>query len=340
MSFRVEVISEKEWGATLSVLGEHDFTHTFDFHRISESYGEGKPLAFVTYDETGRPVAMWPVLKRKIEATDLFDFTSVYGYAGPLLAPGVSSRQAVEAIFDAMARYGAVSLFSRMHPLFSGRLDESIRGSQLGEIVVIDVGTSRDVLSRYRGSHRREIVKAQANGVIVSAGAGSSAIADFHTIYHQTMSDLGAKEYYFFDRAYLNALEAASDFRTLILFATLDGRKIAASMFIESGSLMQYYLSGTVSEFRHLAPSKLIIAEAHRLAVERGLSRLILGGGVGSGRDPLFDFKKGFSQLLLPFHVTRRILNNELYSALCAARGIDPQIVQFFPAYRIDRHKG
>lgn len=334
LDFQVEIISDEQWKPTLSMLGEHDFAQTFDFHRISEAYGEGEPLAFVARNKAGQSVAMWPVLKRKIESTDLFDFTSVYGHAGPILGSQTNSSSAVEAIFGAMERYGAISLFSRMHPLFVGRLDESVRGSHLGEIVVIEVGTNPDVLNGYRGGHRREIVKARANGVEVSAEAGSAAVAEFHTIYHQAMSDLGAGQYYFFDRAYLNAMEAASDFKTLILFASLEGRRIAASMFIVTGSIMQYYLSGTVSEFRQLAPSKVIIAHAHELAVEMRLKLLVLGGGVGSGRDALFTFKRGFSQLTLPFYVTRRILNNESYRELCATRGVDVNHADFFPAYR------
>ena len=340
LTFQVELIcDEANWSAALSAIGEHDFTHTFNFHHISMTCGEGEPWAFVARDDAAQLVAMWPVLRREIDGTNLFDFTSVYGYAGPILSAKAGGSQAVTAILGAMRASGAVSLFSRMHPLFSSRLDEGIRGVELGEVVVIDVGTNEDVLAGYRGSHRREIVNARAKGVVISVESGEAAIAEFHNIYCQAMNDLRAKDYYFFGRGYLNSLETSSDFRTLILFAELDGRKIAASMFIVTGSLMQYYLSGTVSEFRRLAPSKMIIAEAHRLAIGMGLSRIILGGGVGSGHDPLLAFKKGFSSLTLPFYVPRRVLNDESYVALCAARRIIPSGTQFFPAYRAESPK-
>ncbi|MGB3792179.1 MAG: peptidoglycan bridge formation glycyltransferase FemA/FemB family protein [Sphingopyxis granuli] len=323
-----------EWREFLGNVGSHDFTHSFDFHRISMARGEGEPLAFVAQDDGGAPVAMWPVLKRGIDNGNLFDFTSVYGYAGPLVAAGADSRAALAEILDAMRRYGAVSLFSRMHPLFSDRLDSDFRGTALGDVVVIDVGTDPNVVNSYRGSHRREIVNARAKGVAVSVESGASAVADFHAIYTQAMSKLDAEDYYFFDQDYLGRIAESSDFKALFLFATYEGKKIAASMFIVTGTIMQYYLSGTISEFRHLVPSKVIIAEAHARAMKMGVTQIILGGGVGSRRDALFAFKKGFSPQLFPFHVVRHIFDEECYSALCAARGVSREGVHFFPAYR------
>lgn len=332
---QVDIVSDKPvWDDALAALGEYDFTHTFDFHRISMANGEGEPLAFVARGASGRALAIWPVLKRSIPGTDLFDFSSVYGYAGPIVHAAAESISTVRAVLDAMRHDGGVSLFSRMHPLFMDRLDEESRGDRLGEVVVVDVGSSEDVLHNYRGGHRREIVNAHAKGVTVSVESGPAAVADFHNIYNQAMTGLEARQYYFFDCDYLSSMEAASDFETFILFANLDGLRIAASMFVVTGSLMQYYLSGTVAEFRKLAPSKVILAEAHRLAVRKKLKHFVLGGGVGSGQDALLSFKKGFSQLSFPFHVTRRILDRDKYSALCAERSITPADVQFFPAYR------
>lgn len=331
----VNVIKEKAaWREALTLVGGYDFAHTFDFHQISMANGEGEPIAFVATQDDGRPLVVWPVLKRRIPGTDYFDFNSVYGYSGPVVGAGVDSELAIKTLLQSMREYGAVSLFSRMHPLLLDRLAEKDRGDRLGEIVIIDVGTSEDVLSGYRGSHRREITKALAAGVSVSVEDGPDAVANFHDIYCRAMTNIGARNYYFFNHDYLNALKATSDFRTFIMFANLEGRRIAASMFVVTGPFMQYYLSGTDSEFRRIAASKLIIAEAHKLAVRLNLRYLLLGGGVGSGQDALFSFKKGFSSFSLPFYLTRRILDSDRYFALCKSEDITPEEGTFFPAYR------
>ncbi|WP_145985954.1 GNAT family N-acetyltransferase [Sphingopyxis sp. EG6] len=323
-----------EWRSVLENIGHYDFAHSFDFHQISMARGEGEPLAFVVRDDKGAAVAIWPVLKRRIGDSDLFDFTSVYSYAGPLVAAGADGCAALAAIIEAMRHYGAVSLFSRMHPLFSSQLDPDFRGTVLGDIVVIDVGTDPDVTNGYRGSHRREIAKAHAKGVAVLVEAGPSAVGDFHAIYIQAMNKLDADNFYFFDLDYLKRLAESDDFRTFFLFATYEGRKIAASMFMVTGKIMQYYLSGSIFEFRQLAASKAIIAKAHALALKLGAEQIVLGGGVGSRQDALFAFKRGFSSLLFPFHVARHVLDEDRYTALCVAHGVSRESTQFFPAYR------
>ncbi len=208
-------------------------------------------------------------------------------------------------------------------------------GTALGKVVVIDVGSDPNVENSYRGSHRREIAKARAKGVTVSVESGVSAVADFHAIYTRAMSKLDADNFYFFGQDYLSRLAASEDFNTLFFFATYEGKKIAASIFLVTGTIMQYYLSGTVFEYRQLAPSKVIIAEAHALAVKLGAKDIVLGGGVGSGQDALFAFKKGFSSHLVPFHVVRYVLDENRYLALCAASGVSSETTDFFPAYRV-----
>ena len=335
---QVELISNGEgWAEALDAMGGHDFAHTLDFHEIARDAGEGEPEAFVVRADDGRPSAFWPVLRRPILGTQSFDLTSVYGYAGPLVRLGSDAGEALDLVLAEMRRQGAVAVFSRMHPLFMDRLPEGRRGTALGDVVVIEVSEDRDVMKTYRGSHRREIVNAAKKGVTVRQEDGPAAAEAFHAIYHEAMTDLAADQYYFFDLDYLKAMALAGDFRTLLLFAELEGRKIAASMFVITGAVMQYYLSGSLSDFRRYAPAKAIIAEAHRIAAEIGVERIVLGGGLGAREDALFNFKRGFSSVTAPFHVTRTVLDADRYADLCRARGIDVEQERYFPAYRAPR---
>lgn len=325
------------WAETLAEMGGHDFAHTYDFHLMAREAGEGEPGAFVARADNGRALAFWPTLRRPIPGTHGFDLTSVYGYAGPLVGPGSDAGKALNAVLAEMRRQGAVAVFSRMHPLFMDRLPEGRRGTALGDIVVIEVSDDPDVTKTYRGSHRREVVNAGKKGVEVHQEGGPEAVKAFHAIYHEAMKDLAADQYYLFNLDYLKGMTEAADFRTLLFFAELEGRKIAASMFVITGDVMQYYLSGSLSEFRRHAPSKAIIAEAHRLAAGEGVKRIVLGGGLGSRQDALFEFKRGFSPITAPFHVTREILDPDRYAQLCRARGIDADQERYFPAYRAPR---
>lgn len=339
---RVDRVTERAmWVEALSEMKGHDFAHTHDFHQLALAAGEGEPQVFVARDGDGRAAAFWPVLSRPIPGgAGRFDLTSVYGYAGPLVRSGADGEAALAAIQDEMRRRGAVALFSRMHPLFVDRLPDAFRGCALGKVVVIDMADDPQVMQTYRGSHRREIVNAAKKGVVIVQETGEAAVTSFHAIYHEAMKALDADQCYFFSRDYLEAMRKAEDFRTLFFFASLDGTLIAASTFVVTGDVMQYYLSGSLSEFRRYAASKAIIAAAHRVAVDMGLSKIILGGGVGSRQDALFEFKRGFSPVTEPFHVMRCILDSDAYGRLCKERGVDPDQETFFPAYRAAPKRG
>lgn len=329
---RVRIVQDAlAWRDGLKACGPHDFAHTWAFHDISRRRGEGDPELHIVLDDQGRTLAAWPLLRRSI-AGDRHDLTSVYGHVGPLVADRALGREALTALVQGMTQRGAVSLFSRMHPVLDDRLPEDWRGEPIGNVVVIDAAA--DAVSTYRPGHRQEVARAQRLGVTVREASDPAAIALFHDVYTEAMSELGASDFYRFDQAYLAGLCEAEDFAVTLLFAEHEGRTVSASMFITTGDVMQYYLSGTRPAHRALAASKLLIAEAHRRAAQAGVRWLILGGGVGSREDGLFAFKRGFSDRVLPFRLTRRVLDPVAYRGLCAAAGVDADATGFFPAYR------
>lgn len=334
MNFKV-VTCPDVWRAALRDVGRYDFVHTYDFHSLSSHNGEGEPLLFVVEDAEQRILACWPTLKKIEVGTGTIDLSCVYGYGGPLFAEGVHSVYVIDLLWKSMEDYGAVSLFSRMHPAYIHCIEEEAwRGERLGDVVTIDIKPGEPHLSTYRGSHRREIVNSLKKGLTLEVDWGCSGLSDFIGIYQDAMQDLKASEYYLFNEAYFKKLVAASDFKVFIIFASFEGVKVAASMFIVTNDLMQYYLSGSNAAYRNLAASKAIIAKAHEVAPELGVSTLILGGGVGSERDSLFKFKSGFSNNVKPFYVMKKVLSEEAYESLCAANNVSPDTSGFFPPYR------
>ena len=337
MSLTVHSVSDRDqWIVSLAEVGEHDFVHTYDFHRLSQSNGEGVPLMFVVRSDNGKACACWPLLSRSIPGTDYHDLTSVYGYAGPIFSDSSSSDRCVDLMILRMREEGYVSLFSRMHPLFiNDLLNETSKGLRLGDVVILPIAPTDNVLLTYRGSHRREILSSRRNGVEIVVSADASDLPKFIDIYQSAMAELGASDYYYFNESYFEQLCASSDFKVLIVSAIYEGVYIASSLFIVVGKVMQYYLSGTVSEYRKYSPSKAIIAKAHEIAISMGCDNLVLGGGVGSKIDPLFKFKQGFSDYSLPFYVKKEVLNHDLYVELVLAAGNEKSDSGYFPLYRL-----
>jgi len=332
----VDVVNEKsEWRSLLGEFSSYDFVHTYDFHRLSQLNGEGEPVMYVLKDEKNKPLLSWQTLKRPIEGTPYVDLSSVYGYGGPLFSDSCDLPSRFSMVWQRMKDDGAVSLFSRMHPLFVEAINiDELKGERLGDVVIIEVEQGDEVTSHYRGSHRREIVNALNSGLEITVDLDFKSIGDFYSIYRQSMLDLNASNYYMFSMEYFYRLVSCEDFKVFLIFAELDGKKIAASMFVVTGEIMQYYLSGTVLAHRKIASSKAIIAKAHELARGLGVKKLVLGGGVGSEKDALFKFKSGFSKITKPFYITKKVLNESLYEQLCAARSGGSRKSGLFPEYR------
>ena len=160
-----------------------------------------------------------------------------------------------------------------------------------------------------RSGHRNEILKAAKSGVYVLVDSDLNSLSEFTQIYQQTMRDLGAGSYYLFNDDYFLNLKGVQDFKIILLFAVYEDKKIAASIFFVTQNIMHYYLSGSVAKYKKYAASKMLIAKAYEIALDLGVSQIILGGGVGSQKDALFEFKKGFSHRLEKFHVFKKILN-------------------------------
>ena len=95
---------------------------------------------------------------------------------------------------------------------------------------------------------------------------------------------------------------------------------ISAALIFINESIVQNHLSGTATEFLKYSGQKIIINEVRNWAVSKKFSRFHLGGGVGSKKDSLYDFKRGFSKLSLPFRVVRIILDQSLYNNLTEKR--------------------
>lgn len=332
------ITTKKEWGLSLSSLGNFDFIHTFDFHDISKINGEGSPILFRIFDKNKNLLIAYPALKKEIPSKKLYDLGSVYGYGGPLFSQNLDPKKAKEALnflFNNLEKDGFISLFSRLHPLFSKKLIGIPETTPLGEIVIIEVGNDINaILPSYKSNHRYEIRKALKTGVEIDVDYNCENLLDFINVYQEAMRDLNASEYYQFNHDYFNNLKNAIDFKTIIISASFEGKKIASSMFIITNDTMQYYLSGSLAEYKYLAASKAIIAKAHEIAIKKELKNLILGGGVGSKEDALFKFKKGFSEKTETFYVLKKILNKKTYQQLCDAKGIEISSTGFFPAYR------
>jgi hypothetical protein len=345
----------------------HDVYHLPGYVTLDAREAGGTPAAY-RYRE-GRSVLLVPLVLRPVPGADgVIDAVSPYGYPGPVAGtephdPGPAAlgaalpesaappddgfwRRAVAQLPGVLASEGVVSCFVRLHPLLPAPLDALSSAGQVvehGHTVAIDLIPDEHALwSQVRQNHRRQITKAQRQGLTTS-------IDDWHRldtfveIYHETMTRVAAASYYFFDRDYFAELRSAVGDALHLVTVEDAGEVLGGGLFFTHGGIAQYHLGATRDRHLKRQPAKLMMDEMRRWVKDRGLSTLHLGGGVGGGTDDsLFHFKAGFGPGRAAFHTWRVVPDRAVYRRLSGLHAGDhtgdhanqDDDGGFFPAYR------
>lgn len=337
-----------EWDAIVRTFSGHDTYWLSGYARAFYLHGDGEPL-LVSYEGTDGTRGINVVMLRDVADDDQFsgligqgallDLSTPYGYGGWLI-----EGQGADSLFSSYEQWcrenRIVSEFVRFHPLLANHI--SCAGFydvvRLGEVVHIDLSSPEMIWSNMSSECRNMVRKAGKLGVEVRHGCSHDAYETFKAIYNATMDRVHAEPYYYFDDAFYESLLDDLPQNAQVFWAELEGRTIASSIILSCNGRMSYHLSGSVREYSSLAANNLILHEAALWGCANGYRTLYLGGGVGSGEDSLFKFKRSFYRgELNRFHVGRRVYLQGEYDKLLALRaghGEPAPDDGFFPQYR------
>lgn len=339
-AYHLVSISEKEaWNKLVKESLIYDFYHTWYYHSLESS---GDPLLFVY--QAGNDFIAMPLIMRKIEDSQFFDCTSVYGYAGPIsnMAFDEMGSEIIGNFKTAFSLFlkeeQNVSVFSRLHPVINQQfLLEHLGGIyDNGKTVAIDLTPTIEVQRlKYRKAIRQKVNQLRRKGYVVKEAQTKEEISEFVRIYNDNMVKVKASSYYYFTEQYFLEMLFSPEFESKLLLIYDNDIIAAGAMVTFSNNIMQFHLAATNNDYLYEAPMKLLIDESSLIGRELGMHYLHLGGGVGGKEDSLFEFKSGFSNLYLSFKTWRYVANEPIYNALVKERcsNIDPSN-NTFPLYR------
>ncbi|MBC7746054.1 MAG: GNAT family N-acetyltransferase [Flavobacterium sp.] len=340
MPFRLVTVHEKDlWNHYVHSCKMYDFYHTWYYHSLDKS---GEPILFVFQRE--ETFIVFPLIKRLIEGTSFSDFTSVYGYAGPISNVDFETMsQAVmedfKLAFLLFLKDGQnVSVFCRLHPIINHDLLVTKFGSMVnsGKTIAINlISTIEEQRSKYRRQFRSKIRQLREKGYYLKQADTTAEISEFTKIYNENMARVKADSYYHFDENYFVKMLNSDDFKSSVLLLYVGDQITCGAYVTFSNNIMQFHLAATNNNFLHEGPMKLLIDEATLIGRNNNMAYLHLGGGVGGKEDSLFDFKAGFSDLILNFNTWRFIANNTVYDELVLKKkNAGNNKSDFFPLYR------
>lgn len=338
----IEISQYKQWDDIVRSFSGYDVYYLSGYVKAFLIHGDGDPQLFY-YEQDGLR-AIYVYMKRKTAVEGWYDSITPYGYGG-VLFEGDTSDANLEAFWNAyvqkMKEESIVCNFVRYHPVLAnaGPMKVLSEVIDLGKTVALDLDSPEVIWQNIVPKNRNMIRKAEKNGIEIHHAADMDLFKDFVQIYNTTMDKDNAEEYYYFGEEFYKSIHEDLNGHYEMFYATYEGKIIAMSIMLFANKQMHYHLSGSVLEYRNLAPSNLLLYKAALWGCEQGYKTLHLGGGVGSGEDNLYKFKAAFNRESdYQFSIAKMIFDHEKYDALVAERANrDPEFnkeSRFFPLYR------
>ena len=341
----IEIITDKkEWSAQLAMVEHADFYHTYDYHHLSKNDEESPVL--IKYTD-GLTALVLPLLVRHIENSIYKDATSVYGYVGILkihIEAKFNKADFHKELNDYFFKNNIIAVFSRLHPYLEESesiLDGLGKITPLGKVVNIDLTEPIDLQRAKYNRRLKTYLNKSRRSCSVFEGNIEEHLETFMQLYVNTMERIDADESYFFDTDYYYKLLTSKDINSKLMLCRHNKTQkiIAGAIFLKTGRIVQYHLSGVNEDYFELQPIKLIIDEMRIQATNKGYKYFNLGGGKGSKEDSLFNFKKRFSKNFKEFKIWQHIVDKRAYKTLTdnhlGTQAESDEIHRgYFPAYR------
>ncbi len=297
----------ERWTHLLQAL-EHDFYHHPAYMDLEARRLGLTAVAIADYE--GGSATFVPLLLKAVG--NQLHASSAHGYPGIL---SQRPRYELARLEEALSQHGIASAFIRQHPLIDLELEPGqrsmvrVEGETFG--ISLTHGPNEDdrLLDSYHKSTRRDIRRAQREGLRASQSNDHSSVIDFHSVYAATMERLNAKAGYRYPRDYLESfLELPGVDATIVRVHASAGEVLSAGLFTRTGPHAQYHLGGTLID-RHLGgyATKLMLHHGALWASKRGAHHLHLGGGQTIGRQGLHDLKRRFADVTFTYRTVRLV---------------------------------
>lgn len=332
-----------EWDNIVRLFEEHDVYWLSGYVKAFNFHGDGEPLLFYYRDGITRGINV--VMRRDVSQDKRFynmlpenkyyDFATPYGYGGWIIE-GSDTKRVFDAYYEWLIKNEIVCEFVRFHPMIKNH--ELSRNFYevipLGEVVHMELTKPEDIWNNIISKNRNVIRKAKKNGVKIYNGRFPEIYDNFRILYNATMDKDNAEDYYYFEKEFYESILQDLPQNAQVFWAEKDNKIIAASIMLATNRRMNYHLSGSLREYSSLAPTNLLLYEAALWGCANGYKTLYLGGGVRSGEDSLFKFKRAFYRgELNHFFIGKRVFDKDKYEELISFR---QNIVNqgYFPMYR------
>lgn len=316
----IPLAEQDRWEAVLDGM-PHGFHHTWE-HAYAAHLTTGHRTFLYAWRGAGMRIAC-PLVERDISGhVDIATPAGLTGFVGE----GTWSEFAPNWSRFVASR-GYVSGYIGIHPLFD-RLGVGEHAPQHNSVYVLDLRLGTDELARRMDENRRRQLRgweARAGDFVADRDTVSAFLASH---YGPFMRRVGARTLHFSPRS-LEFL--CSSERCIVVGTSSSSDLTAASIFGVTPYAGDLVLNIGTGEGRSRATDLLWYGVT--ALTERGVPQLNLGGGAYED-DSVARAKQRFRPKRLPLRALRQIYRPDAYAELCQTAGVEPEVAEYFPAYR------
>jgi hypothetical protein len=327
-------LSQKEkWRELLGRLpvDQQDIYYTPEYYELYERKEDNKACCFVVVQDD--EIALYPFLLNSINVLNLldleedyYDIQGAYGYNG--VVSSSYQKRFIQSFYDHFSKFcldqRIIAEFTRFHPLLNnvGFSQEFLQVWFNRKTIYLNLDQSPEGIwnQSYSSKNRNMIRKARKHGLCVTTSDDLQDYEDFYAIYTETMKNVGAEKYYFFDKAYFLDFRRLLKDQQQLFLVKLNEQTVCSLLLMSMKSYAHYHLSARDVRYSAYAANNLALDVAIQMAREKGCQKIHLGGGrTAQENDSLFNFKANFSHDRANFYIGGNIYHPEIYRKICEA---------------------
>jgi hypothetical protein len=285
----VDPLSYPGWDDLVIASGKGSFFHSSNWARVLyESYGY-RPVYFAFLKDEGCR-ALVPFMEVKSCITGKRGVSLPFtDYCEPIMQCGCTIGDVTEHI----VRFGKKSGWRYIELRSGGGQPPWIPASSFYYGHVLDISRDENTLfTSFRQSTRRNIKKAEREGVEVAVCSSLCSVREFYRLNCMTRKSHGLppQPYRFFEKVYEHVVSKGQG---MVVLADYNGKTIAGGMYFNFGDKAMYKYGASDSAYQHLRANNLVMWEAIRHYAKKGFTSFCFGR-TEPENSGLLQFKRGW----------------------------------------------
>ena len=278
-----------EWDQVLLRTDGSSFFHTSSWARVLHESYNYRPLYFASIED-GRFSVLVPIMEIKSFVTGTRGVSLPFTDSCPIIA---GEKEQFLEIIDQITEYGKSCKWKHIEWRDGERFFQDVASSCFFYGHNLDLThDEQEVLSKFRGSTKRNIKKAIKEDVQAEVCYSLEALREFFRLNCMTRKDHGLppQPYLFFKKIHEHIISKKKGF---VLLASHNGRNIAGAVYFHFGGKAIYKYGASDRKYQHLRGNNLVMWEAIRWFLQNGFKEFSFGRTEPENAG-LLQFKRGW----------------------------------------------